>query len=93
MARAVMAKPKLLILDEPMAGVNILLIRQLVSHIRSLRDQGITFLLVEHNLDVVAELCDLVFVMAEGRTIAQGSMAELRKDRSVIEAYLGAAHT
>lgn len=90
LARAVMAKPKLLILDEPMAGVNPVLIHELVAHIRTLRESGITFVLVEHNLDVVADLCDQVIVMAEGHVIAEGSMAQVRENPAVIEAYLGA---
>lgn len=89
LARAMMAKPRLLILDEPMAGVNPVLIGQLVDHIRALRDDGITFLLVEHNLSVVAELCELVIVMAEGRIIAEGSMSQVRQHRGVVDAYLG----
>jgi ABC-type branched-subunit amino acid transport system ATPase component len=91
LARAVMAKPKLLILDEPMAGVNPALMSRLEEHIRELRQQGITFLIVEHNLNVVERLCDLVLVMAEGRTLAAGPMAEHRANPEVVQAYLGSS--
>ena len=89
LARAVMAEPNLLILDEPMAGVNPALVQLLVTHIQSLRKEGITFLMIEHNLNVVEQMCDYVIVMAEGRTLATGTMAELRKNEEVIHAYLG----
>jgi ABC-type branched-subunit amino acid transport system ATPase component len=90
LARAEMADPKFMLLDEPMAGINPALIARLDGHIRRLRDQsGITFLLVEHNLDVVERICDHVVVMASGRTLAEGSMAELRQNPEVVRAYLG----
>lgn len=89
LARAVMAKPRLLILDEPMAGVNPALMNRLEQHIGELRGQGITFLIVEHNLNVVERLCDLVVVMAEGRTLAAGPMSEHRANPEVVRAYLG----
>ena len=91
LARAVMAKPKLLILDEPMAGVNPALMNRLEAHIAELRRHGITFLIVEHNLKVVERLCDLVIVMAEGRTLAAGPMSEPRANPEVVRAYLGSA--
>ncbi|EQD37464.1 branched-chain amino acid ABC transporter ATP-binding protein, partial [mine drainage metagenome] len=81
LARAVMAEPKFMLLDEPMAGINPALIARLDGHIRRLRDElGITFLLVEHNLDVVERICDRVVVMAYGRTLAEGQMSELRQN-------------
>ncbi len=89
LARAVMAEPRLLILDEPMAGVNPALVRLLARHITSLCEDGITFLMIEHNLNVVEQMCDHVIVMAEGRTLATGTMADLRKNEEVIHAYLG----
>ncbi len=90
LARAVMAQPKFMLLDEPMAGINPALIARLDSHIRRLRDElGITFLLVEHNLDVVERICDRVVVMAFGRTLAEGRMSELRQNPEVVRAYLG----
>jgi branched-chain amino acid transport system ATP-binding protein len=89
LARGVMAEPELLVLDEPAAGVNPALMEQLVEHIRAGRDSGITFLLVEHNLQLVEELCDHVIVMAEGGVMATGLMADLRKNAAVARAYMG----
>ncbi len=90
MARALMADPKLLLLDEPMAGVNPALADQLAQHIVDLaRQTGITFLLVEHNLGIVDQICDHVIVMASGRALKTGTMAEVRADKQVVEAYLG----
>lgn len=91
LARAVMAEPRLLILDEPMAGVNPALMSRLEGHIKALSTQGITFLIVEHNLNVVERLCDLVIVMAEGKTLATGPMSEHRANPDVVRAYLGSS--
>ena len=88
LARAVMADPKLLLLDEPMAGINPSLMDKVAEHIQRLRDLGVTFLLVEHNLEVVERICDHVVVMALGATLATGTMAELRNDEAVVSAYL-----
>jgi len=82
-----------MVLDEPFAGVNPALIERLEEHIRELRQGGITFLMVEHNLNVVERICDHVVVMAEGRTLATGRMADLRRNEEVITAYLGGALT
>ena len=73
MARALMADPKLIMLDEPMAGVNPALTQSLLGHIKSLRDEGRTVLFVEHDMDVVQDISDWVIVMAEGRLIAEGT--------------------
>jgi ABC-type branched-subunit amino acid transport system ATPase component len=89
LARAVMAGPKVLLLDEPMAGVNPALVDQIGDHIRKLKEAGITVLMIEHNLGVVERICDHVIVMAEGRTLATGRMSELRENREVVQAYLG----
>jgi ABC-type branched-subunit amino acid transport system ATPase component len=89
LARAVMAEPRLLLLDEPMASINPALVAQISLHLRELRDAGITLLMVEHNLEAVDELCDDVVVMAEGRTLARGRLSELRKNEQVVKAYLG----
>ncbi len=89
LARAVMARPRLLLLDEPMAGINPALMALLEAHIRRLNGQGITFLMVEHNLGVVDRICDPVVVMAEGRALAVGSMADHRRSDEVLTAYLG----
>ena len=93
LARGVMAEPRLMILDEPFAGVNPALVELLEGHIHKLRESGITFVMVEHNLNVVERICDHVVVMAEGRTLATGSLAELRRNEEVITAYLGSAMT
>lgn len=91
LARAVMAGPRVLLLDEPMAGINPALIDQIGEHILALRDQGVTVLMVEHNLGVVERICDHVIVMAEGATLAHGLMSELRANPAVVRAYLGGA--
>jgi ABC-type branched-subunit amino acid transport system ATPase component len=88
-SRAVMAEPRLLLLDEPMAGVNPVLIERIGQHILDLRDNGVTVLMIEHNLGVVERICDHVIVLAEGRTLAEGQMSELRDNRDVVRAYLG----
>jgi ABC-type branched-subunit amino acid transport system ATPase component len=89
LARAVMADPMMLILDEPMAGINPALISRIGEHMLRLKEErGYTFLMVEHNLDVVERICDHVVVLAVGRTLARGTMAELRMDSEVVSAYL-----
>jgi ABC-type branched-subunit amino acid transport system ATPase component len=88
-SRAVMAEPSLLLLDEPMAGVNPVLIDRIGEHIFDLKEAGVTVLMVEHNLNVVEKICDHVIVLAEGRTLATGQMSELRDNEKVVRAYLG----
>jgi ABC-type branched-subunit amino acid transport system ATPase component len=88
-ARAVMASPKILLLDEPMAGINPALIEQIGSYILDLKQSGVTVLMVEHNLNVVEKICDYVIVLAEGRTLATGRLSELRENADVVKAYLG----
>jgi len=87
--RALMAAPKLLLLDEPVAGVNPALAREIGEHLRGLVAEGISVLLIEHHMDTIASLCDPVIVMAEGRQLRQGSFAELAADPMVQEAYMG----
>ena len=87
--RALMAEPKLLLLDEPVAGVNPTLAREIGEHLRGLAADGISVLLIEHHMDTIAALCDPVIVMAEGRHLRQGSFAELAGDPAVQEAYMG----
>jgi len=90
LARVVMTQPTLLLLDEPFAGINPVLCARLSESIGALcRDLGITFLIIEHNLAMVERLCSTVIVMALGRVIAEGSMAELRENPAVVDAYLG----
>ena len=89
-ARALMANPAMLMLDEPMAGVNPSLGVQLLEHMRTLRDDlGMTFLLIEHDMEVVMTVSERVIVMNEGRVIADGSPQAVRTNQSVIDAYLG----
>jgi ABC-type branched-subunit amino acid transport system ATPase component len=87
--RALMAEPRLLLLDEPVAGVNPTLAREIGEHLRGLVADGISVLLIEHHMDTIAALCDPVIVMAEGRHLRQGSFAELAADPVVQEAYMG----
>jgi len=92
MSRALMTDPKLIMLDEPMAGVNPALKQSLLEHIKSLKDEGRTVLFVEHDMDMVHEISDWVLVMAQGRLIAEGTAAQISGDQDVIDAYLGAHH-
>ena len=88
-ARALMARPSLLVLDEPFAGVNPTLGLAVQRLLGELRDTGLTMVLIEHELGAVERLCDTIVVMALGRVIAQGTMAQLRANREVVDAYLG----
>ncbi len=90
MSRALMTRPQLVMLDEPMAGVNPALKQSLNHHIRGLRDEGMTVLFVEHDMDMVHDLSDWVIVMAEGRIIAEGTPDQISSNTAVIDAYLGA---
>ena len=90
MARALMTNPTLVMLDEPMAGVNPALKQSLNEHVRGLRDEGMTVLFVEHDMDMVHDISDWVVVMAEGRVIAEGTPDDIASNPAVIDAYLGA---
>jgi branched-chain amino acid transport system ATP-binding protein len=92
MARALMADPELVMLDEPMAGVNPALKQSLLGHVKSLRDEGRTVLFVEHDMDMVRDISDWVIVMAQGRVIAEGPPEAVMGDQRVIDAYLGSHH-
>jgi branched-chain amino acid transport system ATP-binding protein len=92
MARALMSNPKMIMLDEPMAGVNPALTQSLLGHIQSLRDDGTTVLFVEHDMHVVRHISDWVVVMAEGRIVAEGPADRVMSNQAVIDAYLGAHH-
>ena len=89
LARALATEPKLLLLDEVLAGLNPTEIREIVPVIRKLCDGGITVMMIEHVMQAVMSLSEHIFVLAEGRVIAQGPPAEVAADRAVIEAYLG----
>ena len=93
LARALMLEPTLVLLDEPMAGVSPTLRRQLLEHILEVRrERGVTFFIVEHDLDFVMQSADRVIVMNEGRVLVTGTAAEVRADPAVIDAYLGKSH-
>ena len=87
--RALMGGPKLILLDEPVAGVNPTLGREIAERIRELAAEGLTFLIVEHDMALVGELCDTVIVMAEGSTLIEGTFEEVTADTRVQDAYLG----
>ena len=90
MARALMSDPTLVMLDEPMAGVNPALTQSLLDHILDLKEQGMTVLFVEHDMHMVRHIADWVVVMAEGRVVAEGPPDEVMEDPAVVDAYLGA---
>ena len=92
MARALMSEPKLIMLDEPMAGVNPALTQSLLEHIKGLKANGTTVLFVEHDMHMVRHISDWVIVMAEGKVVAEGEPSVVMKDQAVIDAYLGAHH-
>jgi branched-chain amino acid transport system ATP-binding protein len=90
LARTLMADPTMILLDEPGAGVNRTLMKRLVGYIQELCfDRGITFFIIEHDMDLVARLCNPVIVMSEGTWIAEGTPEEVRGNEQVLEAYLG----
>jgi neutral amino acid transport system ATP-binding protein len=92
MARALMAEPAMVMLDEPMAGVNPALTQSLLGHVKDLRNMGMTVLFVEHDMDMVRDISDWVIVMAEGRIVAEGPPDVVMADPAVIDAYLGSHH-
>jgi branched-chain amino acid transport system ATP-binding protein len=83
-----MLRPRLLLLDEPMSGVHPSIVSEIAGYLETLRDEGLTILMVEHELHMVDRLCDPVVVMAQGKVIGQGGMAMLRKQPEIVEAYL-----
>lgn len=89
LARVMMANPRIVLLDEPAAGVNPSLMMTLVDKIRALNERSYTFLIIEHNMDVVMSLCDPIMVMAQGKLLYKGNAAGARQDKRVLDAYLG----
>ena len=90
--RALMARPRLILLDEPMAGVNPSLAQDIGAHLTAINREGITILLIEHDMALIGRLCDPVIVMADGRVLAQGSFEAVAANTDVQEAYLGRRH-
>ena len=89
LARVLMAEPKLILLDEPGAGVNPTLLATIMDKLQELHARGITFLIIEHNMDLITQLCNPVLVLAQGRLLMQGTPQAVRSDPRVLEAYLG----
>ena len=87
-----MAEPKLIMLDEPAAGINPTLAKKLGEHILALKARGITFLIIEHNMGLVAALCDHVVVLVQGKRFTEGRFAELRADRACRKPIWGIGH-
>ncbi len=92
MARALMTRPRLVMLDEPMAGVNPALTQSLLGHVKQLRAEGMSVIFVEHDMDVVRDISDWVVVMAEGSVVAEGPHSSIVRNPDVIDAYLGSHH-
>jgi branched-chain amino acid transport system ATP-binding protein len=86
--RALMTEPEILLLDEPMAGVNPALSERIEDYLLQLRQEGLTMLMVEHEMSVVERLCDPIIVMAQGEVLAEGTMDQIRSDQRVLDAYL-----
>ena len=87
--RSIINEPEILLLDEPLAGVNPKLAEDILLLIKKLSNEGITILMVEHNIEAVMKISERIVVLAEGSLIADGNPNEIRTDRNVIEAYLG----
>jgi neutral amino acid transport system ATP-binding protein len=89
-ATVLIGEPRLVLLDEPTAGVNPLMVEAIERHVRELNARGLTFLIVEHNMNLVMRLCDPVIVLDHGTKLAEGRPAEIQSDPRVLDAYLGA---
>lgn len=89
LAALLMSDPKIILLDEPAGGVNPSLLEEIIGHIRRLNEQGMTVLIVEHNMDLIMRLSHRIVVMAQGRVIADGTPEEIRENPAVLDAYLG----
>ena len=88
-SRALMHQPEIILLDEPAAGVSPVMIQVIGKTVLRLRAEGITFAIIEHDMDVIAQLCDPIYVLAEGRTLTKGTFREVSSNRQVMQAYLG----
>jgi branched-chain amino acid transport system ATP-binding protein len=86
--RALMTEPEILLLDEPMAGVNPALGERIADYLLQLQQDGLTMLMVGHEMSVVERLCDPIIVMAQGEVLAEGTMDQIRSDQRVLDAYL-----
>jgi branched-chain amino acid transport system ATP-binding protein len=84
-----MSDPKVILLDEPAAGVNPTLLEEIIDRIRDIHSQGVTFLIIEHNMELVMRLCSSILVMAEGDILMRGAPEEIRSDPRLIDAFLG----
>ena len=89
LGRALMSDPKMILLDEPAAGVNPTLLEEIIGRIRDIHSQGVTFLIIEHNMELVMRLCSSILVMAEGDILMRGGPEEVRSDPRLIDAFLG----
>ena len=89
LGRALMSDPKVILLDEPAAGVNPTLLEEIIDRIRDIHSQGVTFLIIEHNMELVMRLCSSILVMAEGGILMRGSPEKIRSDPRLIDAFLG----
>src|SRR5262249_39655358 len=89
LAAALMSRPRIVVLDEPVAGVNPTRIGAVVDILRRLHQEGQTFLVIEHNVEFITKLCDFVVVLDQGRKLTEGTPAEIKRDSRVLEAYLG----
>ncbi|MET4691867.1 ABC transporter ATP-binding protein [Sinorhizobium fredii] len=87
--RVLLSKPKMILLDEPMAGVNPTLVQEIADHLVAIRQSGITIVIIEHEMELIERLCDEVVVMAAGRFLTRGTFAEVASNREVQESYLG----
>jgi branched-chain amino acid transport system ATP-binding protein len=92
LARVLMAEPSIILLDEPGAGVNPALLESIMSRIAEINARGVTFLIIEHNMDLVSRLCRHVYVMSQGRLLYEGAPSEVVRNAEVIDAYLGGGH-
>lgn len=92
MARSLMSEPQLVLLDEPMAGVNPALVQSLLTHVEALRDDGVSVLFIEHDMDVIMGISDWIVVLAEGQVIAEGTPEQVSQNDVVIDAYLGTSY-